>query len=220
MSANNEATSVEDGPFNKLIDKMFEDHPGTAADFKSSQLFRQEIEKETDRGMVLFGVSRLEILLKDLIEKRLAGGKKHIASLFDFNGPLGTFSSKIAMAYSLGLIPKSMRTELDILRKLRNEFAHSDQAIDFKTGSIAAICKKLSYVIQPPVPADRMRTAYIVSLLYVYLQGELKRTKTIEEQKDYFDGGSKKMLEQLINNIRVDIERLLRTVRKKKIEGK
>jgi hypothetical protein len=24
MSANNEATSVEDGPFNKLIDKMFE----------------------------------------------------------------------------------------------------------------------------------------------------------------------------------------------------
>jgi hypothetical protein len=42
-----------------------------------------------------------------------------------FNAPLGTFSSRIKAAYAIGLITKEQFLDLERLRKIRNEFAHS-----------------------------------------------------------------------------------------------
>ncbi|GAA4083465.1 hypothetical protein [Mucilaginibacter panaciglaebae] len=65
--------------------------------------FRQELTKETDRGCALMAGSFLEFELQKLIASKLVGTSKVINELFDFNGPLGTFSSRIKMSYSLGL---------------------------------------------------------------------------------------------------------------------
>ena len=39
--------------------------------------------------------------------------------------PLGTFSAKISIAYRLGLIDKDFEYALQVVRKIRNSFAHS-----------------------------------------------------------------------------------------------
>jgi hypothetical protein len=86
---------------------------------------RQQLMNESDRGCVILAVSYLESILTDLLKSKLIGGKKHFKDIFDFNGPLGSFSGKIKMAYSIGVISEQEKTDINNIRALRNIFAHS-----------------------------------------------------------------------------------------------
>lgn len=44
--------------------------------------------------------------------------------LFEGNGPLATLSAKIDLARLLGLVTETIRSDLHIIRDIRNEFAH------------------------------------------------------------------------------------------------
>jgi DNA-binding MltR family transcriptional regulator len=44
--------------------------------------------------------------------------------MMQLNQPLGDFSNKIKMCYCLGLIDKIIRDDLNLIRKIRNEFTH------------------------------------------------------------------------------------------------
>jgi DNA-binding MltR family transcriptional regulator len=94
---------------------------------------RHELGKETDRGCCLMAASFLEHELEQLLRQKLIGARKFVDTLFEFNGPLGTFSSKIKLSYSLGLISKETLNDLEIIRKVRNEFGHTHQPINFET---------------------------------------------------------------------------------------
>jgi len=47
------------------------------------------------------------------------------------DGPLGTFSAKVDVAFALGLLSEKSRRDLHNLRKVGNEFAHNPDDIDF-----------------------------------------------------------------------------------------
>ncbi|MFD2871689.1 MltR family transcriptional regulator [Mucilaginibacter ximonensis] len=117
--------------------------------------FRRELTKETDRGCALMAGSFLEFELQKLIASKLVGTSKVINELFDFNGPLGTFSSRIKMSYSLGLISKETKMDLDIIRKIRNEFGHKYESITFESPSIKSLINNLK---QHAYVADSIRT--------------------------------------------------------------
>jgi hypothetical protein len=80
-----------------------------------------------------------------------------------FNAPLGTFSSRIKAAYSLGLIENEQFEDLEHLRKIRNEFAHSWRPTSFAHPSIAAHIEKLNYSsiddTFPESSFDKIRTS-------------------------------------------------------------
>lgn len=97
---------------------------------------RKELSNETDRGCCLVATSYLDQELERMLRKKLVGSNKHLNSLFTFNGPLGTFSSKINLSYSLGFISKTSLKDLNIIRKIRNEFGHSYEPLNFETESI------------------------------------------------------------------------------------
>lgn len=81
--------------------------------------------KEGERGAVLLGAARLDFALERLLKGAM---HPHIGgddNLFDSDRPLGTFSAKIALAYRLGLIEKPVEHALQMIRRVRNEFAHS-----------------------------------------------------------------------------------------------
>jgi hypothetical protein len=59
-----------------------------------------------ERGLVLALAAFAEQALGDLIEAFLIPGDPTKQLLEGFNAPLGTFSARIRMAYSLGLITK------------------------------------------------------------------------------------------------------------------
>lgn len=87
--------------------------------------FISEMETESDRSIVLVAASFFDEALSNRLRNALnRGNKKALDSLFDMNGPLCSFSSKIELLFCLGSISKSIRDDLHAIRKLRNVCAH------------------------------------------------------------------------------------------------
>lgn len=79
--------------------------------------------------------------------------------LFEDRSPLNSFSAKIAMAHALGLYGNETRRNLDILREIRNIFAHDVTLLTFESPGIAQACQELRIPEAPKhVPAPRLRT--------------------------------------------------------------
>lgn len=87
--------------------------------------FRRSLATESERAAVVLGAAKLDSLLELLLKRCLlpcSGGKD---DLLDTERPLGTFSARISVAYRLGLIDKDFEYSLQVIRKIRNSFAHS-----------------------------------------------------------------------------------------------
>jgi len=136
--------------------------------FGSLNLLTKSLHNLDERGLVLslaaFAEDALGLLLKAFM---LPTDATH-QLLEGFNAPLGTFSSRIKAAYSLGLIAKDQFEDLEHLRKIRNEFAHSWRTISLENSKIAAHVNAINYSSIddnfPETPLEKMRTS-ISSLL-------------------------------------------------------
>ena len=99
---------------------------------------------ESPRGKVLVACSFLEEQLKDIIEAYLIEGSDIKLLLEGFNAPLGTFSSRIKASHCLGLISDTEYADCNILRKIRNEFAHN-HTMSFEDQKCKDLCANLHY---------------------------------------------------------------------------
>jgi DNA-binding MltR family transcriptional regulator len=141
-----------------------------------------ELYKSNDRACVIVGAVFLEIQLEQLLLNFLVDDKEKVEKLFDFNQPLGSFSSKISMAYCLGLIGSVLFDDLTIIRNIRNDCAHELQAIDFTNQSIAAKCKNfklfrnpIAHTGQPASTRDHFLA--VVTLMSIHLAKEIEEAK-------------------------------------------
>lgn len=108
--------------------------------------FLIKFNKESDRGAVLVAGTMLDERLKEILKSFLLDSKSTVDLLEGFNAPLGTFSSRIAACLSMGLIQKHEFDELNTIRKIRNEFAHTWDNASFETGLIKDLCFKLPWL--------------------------------------------------------------------------
>ena len=101
------------------------------------------MHSESDRGCILVGASVLEESLKDVLEitfSQDAHVVKHaVVPLFGSLGPLSTFSSKIKLAYSLGIIERWCFDDLEKIRKIRNAAAHEYSSKTFENQDVIKI---------------------------------------------------------------------------------
>lgn len=112
--------------------------------FQGMLKFQLALRDETDRGCALMAASFLDNRIKQLIERQLISDKC-TDELLSPSGPIGTFSNRINIAFSMALIPSAMRRDLHILRKIRNDFAHESIPISFETDHIKNKCYELQY---------------------------------------------------------------------------
>lgn len=111
----------------------------------SFQKFLQEHQKESDRGCALIIASNLDNRLSELINSFFINiGEKQKKEIFDGNGCLSSFSSKINICHALGLIPKNEFDDLNIIRKIRNDFAHNEGGIRFTDQNMEDRCNSLT----------------------------------------------------------------------------
>ena len=108
--------------------------------------FLREFNKESARGAVLSASAFLDERLEDILSAFFIDVKSTKELLNGFNAPLGTFSSRIKVAYSLGLIEKNEYDTLNVIRKIRNEFGHKWKNISFSTPRIQDLCKNLIWM--------------------------------------------------------------------------
>lgn len=155
---------------------------------------RCTLTEETDRGCVLMAAAYIDFELEKLIRAHVVDDKAVVQDLFTNNGPLGTFSSRINLAYSLGLIPKDIKIDLHILRKIRNEFAHVPKKFGFDKDEIKSRCEALKFA--SPI-AKNPRERFISAMLGItgHIHAKIVITKhleaapdvDIEKQKEFFE---------------------------------
>lgn len=102
----------------------------------------------SDRATAVMFGSFLETNLERLLSSTMRDdlNSKERRQLFEYEGAMGTFASKIIVAYAFKLIGPITRSDLDLIRFLRNEFAHSRMPFSFKTAEVRAVCDQLKIV--------------------------------------------------------------------------
>lgn len=100
-----------------------------------SDFLLKEFAKETDRAAVILTTSLIENALTTLLQSYLAPVSERNDEFFEgANAPLSTFSSKIQLAYRLSLLSNHFANDLNLIRKLRNEFAHNVHGSNLDAG--------------------------------------------------------------------------------------
>ena len=103
--------------------------------------FDARLHGESDRGAALIAAALLDAQLERLFRTRL---KYHQDRLLGFDGPLATFSTRIKIARGLEWIDGEIEKDLDVVRNIRNRFAHSfDQDLTFENAEIQGWCSSL-----------------------------------------------------------------------------
>lgn len=136
-----------------------------------------------DRAAAIIEVTSLEAALENAIKTKLIPlNKDDYRELFAPEGPLGTFATKIKLAYALGLYGKHTRKDLDIIRWIRNAFAHSRKPLWFHTEVVADAIDLLTVTKRTPnlaefkgveQPLDTPRKKFLASTML--LNGALSR---------------------------------------------
>lgn len=122
---------------------------------------------ESDRGAAILSGSFAEHALGQYLKFRIRD-KKVADKLFDAMGPLSSFSQRISIAYAFDLISSAQYKDFEIIRKVRNHFAHHPLDTTFNTNDIKQLCTSLSMFKetafeQSPKPGERHRVAYLLT---------------------------------------------------------
>ena len=123
--------------------------------FEFSKLF--DYNEASDRAVAIVGPAFLDTLITELLVSFLIDDKKEVQKLLQPDGPLGSFGAKVTACYCLGLIGETIRSDLRLVAKVRNRFAHDLRAA-FTDGQITDWCKALqwhkeSLMSEPPSEA-------------------------------------------------------------------
>ncbi len=111
----------------------------------------------SDRALGIIAASLVEIHLTKLIKTAFiteAASRQTVQSMmFQSTGPLGPFASKIRLAYLMGLISQELYKNLEIMREIRNRFAHETEVGHFDHPEISSRCHNFTivdkYVVDP-----------------------------------------------------------------------
>jgi mannitol operon repressor len=118
--------------------------------------FLREIQAESDRGAALVGAAIIDERLVETLRAFMVSNKAASSLLDGGNAPLGTFSSRIDAAFALALIDAEEHRECHIIRKIRNEFAHSRHGLSFADKKISDLCRMFK-TKGPPGTGDEPR---------------------------------------------------------------
>jgi mannitol operon repressor len=107
------------------------------------------LNAESPRGKVLITSSVLEDLLRGVLQAFMREGTSD--ALFEGpSAPFGTFSSRILGCHALGLITDDEMSDLTLIRKIKNQFAH-ELTSSFDTPTVRTRCRELRLKIPDSV---------------------------------------------------------------------
>ncbi len=87
--------------------------------------FIAKLATESERSAIILGAAKLDQALENLLKKVLNCNLGGADNLFDQDRPLASFAVKISLCHRLGIIDNDFEHALQMIRKVRNDFAHS-----------------------------------------------------------------------------------------------
>lgn len=105
--------------------------------------FLKKLHDESDIACAVLGAAVLDARLEDVFKRRLTNEFHN--ELLGNSRPLGSFSARISLAHALAWINDDMYSDLNTIRGIRNDFAHSyDHTLSFEDRSISDRCTNLN----------------------------------------------------------------------------
>lgn len=113
------------------------------------QALDNELYNGPDRAAAVVLGALVERSLAKLLRGRMR--EDGVEDIFKPAGLLGDFGAKINLGYALKLFGPQTRKDLNIIRHLRNQFAHSRKPIEFMTPVVKRCCDELTLPEEPGV---------------------------------------------------------------------
>jgi DNA-binding MltR family transcriptional regulator len=104
-----------------------------------------DLENETDRGVALLAVAFLDDVLDVLLRASFVNDSEAVNRLVGPGRPLESFGSRAHLAYCMGLLGADVYNDINLIREIRNDFAHR-QPTNFEQGEIRVKSGKLRCV--------------------------------------------------------------------------
>jgi DNA-binding MltR family transcriptional regulator len=139
-----------------------------------SRLF--DYSEASNRAVAIVGPAFLDTLLSDILIEFMVDDDREVNKLLQPDGPLGTYGSRVTACYCLGLIGGIVTSDLRLVGKIRNRFAHELRA-DFSDPKISQWCRALRWHKEamfrdpPPDATDRDFFQVGVNQLVTHLSG-------------------------------------------------
>lgn len=144
------------------------------------------IGEQDDRAMVLSLATFIEDTLGRLLLAYFRNCKATKDLVEGFNAPLGTLGSRIKAVYAFGLVTEQQYKDMDILRKVRNKFAHSWEGVSLARNDIQAALGELSgytfdqNTIEGTVREKLLRTLSSCCIELQIFVGRIEAGKTVK----------------------------------------
>ena len=153
--------------------------------------FKKVFEEETDRGAAIYAASLLDIALETLLKTYFVPKNSNKDELFgDFHSPLSDFHTKILITYRIGLISQKLFSDLLIIKRIRNRFAHTIKQSTFDDDETKLEVEKLaehSHFREIVKVADtRVLFLNKISWILCYLNEQKEKTKPLKECDEEF----------------------------------
>ena len=113
---------------------MSEQRQISNAEYERFKEFADEFKVESDRAAVILGAAKLDLSLRQLLERFLLPVATGRDELLDGEAALSSFNTRINAVQRLGLIDASFAWALHLVRRIRNEFAHESSTGSLKAG--------------------------------------------------------------------------------------
>lgn len=138
------------------IKKDLRRHAVPWSSMKDVELALEELNTESDRGMMLLIATQLEDALAHYISRKLPGmTKEEQEGFLGPEGPAGAFGVKIKLALGMGILNRRAYEALELIRHIRNAGAHSIRPVTFDT----PIIREAVTAVASPDLAEQMKDA-------------------------------------------------------------
>jgi hypothetical protein len=137
--------------------QTFKEYTKSLPSAEDRETMEMEYYGEGDRACAILQATWTELIVERTLRARLR--YDGAAQIFDVNGPLGTFSNKIIMAFGMGIFGTKTRHDLTLIRTLRNGFAHCRLPLRFNTPEVKAVC---DHLLLPDVDALRAIPTFLL----------------------------------------------------------
>lgn len=109
-----------------------------------------KLRTESETAQILIFYSYLDDRILGLLARQMVSLDTSAAKegVFGSNGPLGSFSNRIRLAYHLDWLSRESWSRLDAFRRIRNEFAHRAFKISIDDPAIVDKLKIIDYGLQ------------------------------------------------------------------------
>lgn len=143
-------------------------------------LLNRELDGTSDRSCVIVAASIIDHLLSEVLKAFLVPCATVQDTLFDGpTAPLDSFSAKIDFAHRIGLLSAQSSRDLHLIRRMRNDQAHSIEGRTFedpglkdqvtKLAKSLDVQKKVPFLLKPPYDSVRGHFTVVAIMIISHL---------------------------------------------------